>query len=78
MKSFVFAIAALLASETQAIQNLNNQQLSVTIDSLIVKEGQGEGGNGKTIAKTIVGGNFANVKCATECCACSGAKCGSC
>ena len=78
MKSFVFAIAALLASETQAIQNLNSQQLSVTVDSLIVKEGQGEGGNGKTIAKTIVAGNFASVNCATECCACSGSQCGKC
>ena len=71
MKSSIIAvIAALLISETQGI--------SITVDSLIVKEGQGEGGNAKTMAKTIIGGNFANTNCATSCCACSGAQCGGC
>ena len=79
MKSFsLIAIVALLSGETQAVQSLNSVQLSVNIDSLVIKEGQGEGGNAKTVSKTIVTGNFAGINCATSCCACSGSSCGSC
>jgi hypothetical protein len=79
MKSLSVAlIVALLSSETQAVQNLNSQQLSINIDSLVVKTGEGEGGNAKTMSKTIVTGNFANINCASQCCACSGSSCGGC